>query len=94
MFRYPTDAKSMVVYAQQNLTTLTKKDGRVKRRYFEYVENKSADFLRDSTEYTYFKDNLVVDRMAGISDLHRFRFGFNAIKGFRTFTMHDEPFDY
>ena len=84
----------MVAYAHENLTKPTKKDGRVKRRYFEYVENKSADCFRDSTDYTYFKDSLVVDRMAGISDLHRFRFGVNAIKGFRTFTMHDESVDY
>lgn len=93
-FRFPTDAREMAKYGQKYLSKPKKKESKVKWRYFECIDNGSANFLRNDTQFTYFKDNRVVEKMAGINDQHRFRFEANIIRAYRTFTMHDKPFTY
>ena len=94
MFRFPTDAKSIVEYAKEHLSKPKDKERKVKWRFFEYVDNQSADFLRHATNFTYTKKNQLVDKMQGINDLHRFKFSANKITAYKTFTKHDKPTNY
>ena len=93
-FRFPVDAQSMVDYGKKHLSKPLKKDSKVKWRYFECIDNETADFLRTDKTFTYYKCNQVVDKMVGINDQHRFRFAENTIRAFKTFTMHDKPSTY
>jgi len=92
-FRFPNTAMKMADFANEHICR-TKTDSRVKWRYTEYVTQETADFLREDTTFTYMKNGLVVDRMVGIADLHRFQFSENCIKTFKTFTMSDKPVCY
>ena len=92
-FRFPYNAEKMVEFANKHICQ-TKTDSRVQWRYTEFVTQNTADFLRENTTFTYVKNGLVVDRMAGIADLHRFKFSKNCITTYKTFTMSDRPVAY